>query len=392
MSVASMHHFCRNLPRPWFLLGVSCLSGALLGAAMPASAAADTVSNENRLIDIKVERQSEATSYTGLGSYNFVSFKVTVANIGGNVVNNISVRLNSRVLLEPANNGDTANWLENGSLLTAPFDSASSTACTKVDTTTVNCAIGQLRASGQTGSSATYILFFASPTRTVAGDAEEVNVQWQASYADASNGQRVDSGSGIANAPIALAPFGTLTNEFKSAVPLAGATLSTGSVDGDGLPQPVVDPWTTTVKVPGAVADYKQARGTEKTDGLITSSDLLDRRITELVIPDTNFQPNKIIITLRRDLSTIRKGSKITNSVIYYTKTLDFDPSTAPDRAPVPFCSQISSNGPYLDSAGAWRPCIRSRTSVPNKKVVSGKSEGYWEWVIEAFENGRYEN
>jgi len=111
-----------------------------------------------------------------------------------------------------------------------------------------------------------------------------------------------------------------------------------------------------------------------------------------LVIPDTNFQPNKIIITLRRDLSTIRKGSKITNSVIYYTKTLDFDPSTAPDRAPVPFCSQISSNGPYLDSAGAWRPCIRSRTSVPNKKVVSGKSEGYWEWVIEAFENGRYEN
>ena len=57
-------------------------------AQHPASAQ----TNGNRLITVTAERQAESTSYTGSGSFNFVSFKLTVDNVGGNVVNNISVR------------------------------------------------------------------------------------------------------------------------------------------------------------------------------------------------------------------------------------------------------------------------------------------------------------
>jgi hypothetical protein len=368
---------------------LGCIAAGLFGAAVGASA--QTGTNGNRLISLTAERQSLTTSYTGSGSFNFVSFRVTVNNVGGNVVNNVSFSARSRVLPASASDTDTTDWPAPAVL--APFDSAAGAGCVRGATPdAVTCSIGQLRAAGQAGSSASYLLFFASPTRTGdPGFEEEVNLQWTASYSDSSNGERVDSDAGIADAPTAIEAFGLLTDEFKSAVPLAGATLSTGSVDGDGLPQPA-DPWTTTVRVPGAVADYKQARGTERWDLILESSDLIDRRITELVIPDTNYAPAKILITLRRDFSTIRKGSKITNAKIYYTKSIDTDPSTAPDRAEVPFCTAVTVNGPYLDATGAWRPCIRSRTATPNKKVVNGKSEGYWQWVIEAYENGRYIN
>jgi hypothetical protein len=366
---------------------VTCLSAGLLAAASPAAAQ----TNGNRLITVTAERQAESTSYTGRGSLNFVSYKLTVANVGGNVVNNIVVRATSRVLPATASDTDAGAWP--ASTVLAPYNSSSSAVCTV--TTAVNqvsCAVGQLRPLGQGGTPVTYLVWFASPTRTGdPGFAEEINLQWSASYSDSSNGERIDSDAGIANAPTSIDAFGLLTNEFKSAVPLGGATLSTGSLNGDGLPTPQ-DPWTTTVVVPGAVADFKQARGTERSDGIIESSDLIDRRITELVIPDTNYAPNKIVITLRRDFSTIRKGSRISNSVIYYTKTIDGDPSLATDRAVVVLCTSVPENGPYIDATGVARPCIRSRAAAPAKKVVNGRSEGYWQWVIEAFENGRYIN
>lgn len=361
-------------------------AAAALGAALPTSAQ----DNGNRLITVTAERQAESTSYTGSGSFNFVSFKLTVANVGGNVVNNISVRATSRVLPASASDTDPSSWP--ASTLLAPYNSASSPACTPGSAANVvDCTVGQLRSASEAGSSKTFVVWFASPTRTSdPGYPEEVNLQWDAFYSDQSGGQRIDSDAGIADFPTSIDAYGLLTNEFKSAVPLAGATLSTGSENGDGLPSPL-DPWTTTVVVPGAVADYKQARGTERSDGILESSDLVDRRITELEIPDTNYSPNKIVITLRRDFSTIRKGSKITNSVVYYTRTIVGDPSQPADRAVVLFCESVPANGPYFDG-NIWRPCIRDRSAVPNKKVVTGKSQGYWQWVIEAYENGRYIN
>ena len=375
-----------------YLKSAILFAAATLGAALPAVAQ----TNGNRLITVTAERQeAPTTSYTGLGSLNFVSYKLTIANVGGNVVNNISLRATSRVL--PASASDTdPNAAEPNdwpaSTLLAPYNSSNSTLCAPgTGLNVVNCTVGQLRAAGQANSSATFVVWFASPTRTTAPPtAEEVNLQWAAFYSDSSVGEKIDSGTGIAN-PTLIDHFGLLTNEFKSAVPPGGATLSTGSLNGDGLPTPE-DPWTTTAVLPGAVFGFQQARGTERTDGILESSDLIDRRVVELVIPGTNYAPNRIVITLRRDFSTIRKGSKISNSVIYYTKTIIGDPSQQVDREPVLFCTSVPANGPYIDATNVARPCIRSRTATPARKVVNGKSEGYWQWVIEAFENGRYIN
>ena len=370
-------------------------AAATLGAALPAVAQ----TNGNRLITVTAERQAETTSYTGLGSLNFVSYKVTVANVGGNVVNNVSVRATSRVLQSGATDmlpivtapPAAGDWPAADPVL-APFNSSTSPACdggTGTEANVVNCTVGQLRAAGQASSSATFVVWFASPTRTAAPPAEEkINLQWAASYSDASGGQRIDADAGIADLPTSIDPYGRLTNEFKSAVPPGGATLSTGSLNGDGLPT-LEDPWTTTVVLPGAVSAFQQARGTERFDGILESSDLIDRRIVELVIPDTNYFPNKIVITLRRDFSKIRKGSKISNSVIYYTKTIATEGNDVPlptDRVEVLFCTsgRVKESPPCISPGG--------RTATPARKVVNGKSEGYWQWVIEAFENGRYIN
>ena len=373
-----------------YLKSAILFAAATLGAALPAVAQ----TNGNRLITVTALPHAQTTTYTGRGSLNFVSYALTIANIGGNTVNDISLRATSRVL--PVGTSATASSAWPSSTSLAPFNSSNSLACggTGTETNVVNCTVGQLRAAGQANSSATFVVWFASPTRTAApldGGLEEINLLLTASYSDSSNGERIDSTTGIANFPTSIDPFGQLTNQFKSAVPPDGATLSTGSLNGDGLPTPE-DPWTTTVVLPGAVANFMQARGTELTDGILESSDLIDRRVVELVIPQTNYAPNRIVITLRRDFSTIRKGSKISNSVIYYTNATGGDLSNQIGREPVLFCANVEANGPYLDGLGVWRPCIRSRTSTPARKVVNGKSEGYWQWVIEAFENGRYIN
>lgn len=374
-----------------FLRPAVLLTAVTLGAALPAMS--QTIGN--RLLTVTADNQAPSASYTRLGSLNFVSFKLTVSNVGGNTVNNISLRATSRLLPAAASDlsdtDPTAPWPF--STLLAPFNSSTSAACLPAvapQVNVVNCTIGQLRAAEKV----TLVLWFQSPTRTAAPvplTSEKINLQWAAFYSDSSVGEKTDSGTGIATLPTLIDPFGLLTNEFKSAVPIGGATLSTGSLTGDGLPT-LDDPWTTTVVLPGAVSNFQQARGTEKQDGILESSDLVDRRIVELVIPDTNYAPKKIVITLRRDFSKILKGSRISNSVIYYTKSIAGDPSQQADRAPVPFCTSVPVNGPYLDTTGVLRPCIRSRTATPARKVVNGKSEGYWQWVIEAFENGRYIN
>ena len=264
-----------------YLKSAILFAAATLGAALPAVAQ----TNGNRLIDVTAVRQAEATSYTGLGSLNFVSYKLTIANVGGNVVNNISLRATSRVLPANASDSDPSAWPS--STVLAPFNSSTSPACvggTGTEANVVNCTVGQLRAAGQASSSATFVVWFASPTRTAAPPAEEkINLQWAASYSDASGGQRIDADAGIADLPTSIDPYGRLTNEFKSAVPPGGATLSTGSLNGDGLPTPE-DPWTTTAVLPGAVFGFQQARGTERTDGILESSDLIDRRVVELVM------------------------------------------------------------------------------------------------------------
>ena len=369
---------------------VFCAFSAACIAASPG-AQAQAGSNNNRVITVTAERLVDATTYSGNGSTNFVAFRVTVANEGGNVVNHVALAARSRVLPSTASDTDSTQWP--ASTIAAPLDSTTSSACTPgTGGDAVACDIGQLRAAGQAGSSASFVFFFVGPTRTAdPGFAEKINLAWTVTYADSSGGQQPDSGSGVANAPTAITPYRGVADEFKSAVPRRGAALSTGSVKGDGLPQPQ-DPWTARIVVPGGVAGDSATRGTERSDGILESSDLLDRRIAEVVIPNTNYAPNKLVITLRRDVSTIRKGAKIANSKLYYTKTIEGDPSTVTDRAEVPFCNTLPGNGPYLDAAGTWRPCIRSRVSVPIKKVVTGNSQGYWEWVIEAFENGRYIN
>ena len=382
------------------LAGLGCIAAGLVAAA---GVSAQTGTNGNRLITVSAERQSETTSYTGLGSYNFVSFKITVANVGGNVVNGVALQVRSRVL--PSTAADTfppapGDWPAADPVL-AEVDSVTRAGCTKgaaPNTNLLTCSIGQMRP----GDAPSFVVFFKTPVRDAEpGFTEKINVQWAASYSDASNGERADSGTGIANGPIAIDAFGTLRNAFKSAIPLAGATLNTGSPLGDGKPSPD-DAWTTEVQVPAPRDPYIQATGKETTDGAILSSDLIDRRIVTLSIPGVNVQPAKLVITLRRDFATIRKGSKISNAVLYYTKRTESevaDPAHAADFRPVIKCGQGAAlNGPYqeLDPASGlleWRPCLRGDpVAVPNRKVVNGKSVGYWEWVIEAYENGRYIN
>jgi len=191
-----------------------------------------------------------------------------------------------------------------------------------------------------------------------------------------------------------------------SYVPLTGATVFTGT--GSSPSATTADPWTTTVTIPPGTATT--ATIGESVNPNSCSADLLTCNISSLTIPGTF---NHLVITLRRDVSTIassgdddddddhgshgkdgqwtrghdkdpRHGGwsrkpNIDNAVIYYEHVL------GAGFVPVPNCS----DDPSLPQAG--RPCIKSRKAFPKCPPTPLIDQGDWWFEIWAIDNGRYQ-
>ncbi len=293
----------------------------------------------------------------------YVGFTVSIANGGGNTINNVRFTGTAPVT-------DTAE--------TAAFSSAEGATCTttigQAGIEVIQCTIGQLRA-GQ--SFPTFAVFFKAPVKITNGTADsagqdQVAFSGTTFYAEGTGGEPGSIPDNSTNEWVAgLVTLGTSNPTLvKSAVPKSGGTLFTG----DGGVATVADKWTTSVKVP-ATASFTTAEISEALgDGAYAScsADYLICVTSDLTIPGTF---GYLEITLRRDASTIKSGAKIANAVLYYEDT--------PGNFP-----QLADCQPGQPNATV-KHCLASRLAYTKKNSPTPDYVGDWQFVVKGAVNGR---
>lgn len=291
----------------------------------------------------------------------YVGYTVTVANTGGNTINNIRFT------------GATA--VTDGAEI-AVFDSAEGANCvtTNAQQTAISCTIGQLMSGA---GFPTFAVFFRAPAKLVNGvadgvDSDSVSFAGTTYFAEGTGGPNSIPQNSTRPWSAAGVTLGTTNSELvRSTVPKNGGTFYTG-IAGVATP---ADPMTTIVTVPGRPS-YTTAELAESSVGVSCSPNPAYCLTLDLKIPGTDFA--FLEITLRRDASTIARGAKIADAQVFYTS--DLPPALGTPIGPCGAGGVIPTGE---------KRCIFSRQAYTKRTAPAPDFEGDWEIVIRALENGR---
>lgn len=357
-----------------------------IGATQGVNAAAGiTATNVDVLSPtVTYSRPADPPRIEALTTY--VAYSVTVSNSSGNTINNV-------VLEGTAEVADPSEVLAFSSA-----DGASCTASPPGRSVTITCTLGQIR----NNASAPFTVFFVAPQKGGATVPDYVGFYGKvitAEGADKGNSPndsvdfwplatnnpapRTCAGPSLEN-PAVLQPcigvdLGTpQLASVKSAVPKAGGTVFTG----DGAVATLVDPWTTTVVIPAA-GTFTTADVFEEISTVPFAPNLLNKSSSRLTIPGTFAQ---LVITLRRDVSTLAKGAKINSAEIRYS-----DPTTPAAGVVYPYTLLPCSDTTYGTLPKVGIPCLFKRTAYTKRTAPTLDWEGDWEFIIYALDNGKYE-
>lgn len=345
----------------WVPLSFGCLSLAWAGAGEMRTVVTPLSANVTYSI-------GGATSPPRLDT--FVGYSVAITNAGGNTINNIRFTGTTSVT-------DAAE--------AATFDSVEGGTCTvSVDRKSIDCAIGQLSAGE---SRPAFAVFFKSPVKVVNGNFDVngqdfVNFSGITFYGEGTGGlpqsTPINSTEPWSAAAVALGTNNPTV--VKSVVPKAGGSFFTG----DGAVATAVDTWTTSVKVPAAGA-FTTALISETTGAPPLAPNLSDLSASDLTIPG---QFAKLVITLRRDATTILKGAKIDSAVIIYA-----NPTNGGDpRINYPFTLLACTDTTYGVLPQIGIPCVNRRIAYTRKTAPTPAWVDDWEFEVFALDNGRYSN
>lgn len=351
----------RNSSRVAAFAATALVAGiGMLSAASPAWAGAGTLTTV-------VTPMSPNVTYSTTGTrplVTYIGYTVTVANAGGNTINNIRFTATAAV-------SDAAEK--------ATFSSVEGATCTttSADLTAIECTIGQLQA-GQ--GFPTFALFFKTPVKATNGvadvdGADAIAVSGVTYYAEGTGGPNSvpqnSTNIWAATNPVVLGTFNPL--RVKSSVPKAGGNFFTG----DGV-STTADKFTTSVAVPSAPTYTSLAEILESelsiTEGCTNFTPCYQSEIT---IPG---QFEYLSIVLRQDQSSIKPGVKIGSVLIKYV------------GADWPTPGIYLSACPSLTTPLSDRPCIASSKYYKNRGVAGWTSDldGDFEWTIITKKNGGY--
>lgn len=300
----------------------------------------------------------------------FVGYRVTIANTGGNTINNISFTGTASVT-DPQEVATVSSVEGIGTCTFAPGSSS------------ISCAIGQIKA-GQ--AAAPFVVFFKAPAldanapitpEGVSGSCATtdcVRLSGATLYAETTGGATSTPDNSIQEFGPVDVTLGTNNPTLvKSAVQKSGGKLFTGS-GGVSL---LGDPFATTVTVPsGATFTTAEILETPDADGCTGNFSACFR--SKLTIPGT-FSPY-LTIVIRQDASTILKGTQIGSVLIRY-----FD-DAGTDKGFVGDCA----SGPVPRNDGL--PCVAQRTYYKNSKTPGWTPDldGDFEWILLNIRNGSY--
>lgn len=365
------------------LPAVVALAGA--AAAGPALAQSSTTPK----MSVTASTVAPLVTYSRSGLPTYAAWSITLTNISGNTINNISATVATAV-------GTTA--------LPVVFVYADGAACgPQASDGTVPCSIGSFVA----GQAQTFLVYFQTPALTpTTPSSDAINLSATVNYGEGTNDS---TGASHPDQVVATsqAALGTVVyDNIKTVVPKKiGTQTVLAMVTGSGVATPS-DPWTTTVSLPlldsygtltaqtASIDEFPRNDGSEPVTGSC-SPYANGCRVTQLYIPGysaTTSAQGYIQITLRRDASTIVNPTgggkaKITDLYLCYFKdgttgTQNCDASS-PNR--VPMCSDVGG------APSPGQPCIWSRKIYKNNEGPTRDYDGDAEYIIRARDNGRYQ-
>ena len=325
------------------------------------------------------------------------AYRVDILNNSTNVLNNVGFAASTRI--DPAASPAGTKYVE---------DNSAQCGLAAGSQTRITCNFGQLRGARQGGqNSAGFVVVFEAPSTGT-----KLFLDWKATYQEGAtdnNGNSSPSNDSQAGSAVTTLVTSATVDDKKLRSYFAastGALLFTSTGVPSGPPSP--DGWTTTVKIPTGAPG--EAQIVEDSDANSCSPVLPLCLRSAVSVPGSFLDPTPgdadvrfLVLTLRRDASTIPSGAKIGNApLLYEPGSLDangvFQPSFPGDPAfPVTLklCSALSGGAPSLPAAGTppalaaqQKRCIKSFQAYPKNKAPAGL-EGDWEWVIWAIENGR---
>ncbi|TXH55682.1 MAG: hypothetical protein E6Q93_15755 [Burkholderiaceae bacterium] len=340
------------------------LSGALaLLAPLAAWAGAGDITITVEALSNNVTYSRPATTSPARPALDtYVGYRISVANVGGNTINNISV-VGTAAVTDPQEQALASS-------VDGPY------ACT-LSASTVSCAIGQLKA-GQ--AAAPFVVFFKAPAKDAnapitgdgvagsCGTTDCVRLSGQLLYAETTGGTNsIPQNSIVAFGPSDVTLGTNNPTLVRSAVQKSGGTLFTG----DAALTTGTNPFATRLGLPSSTT-YTTA---EIRLSPVPVCSVLSQCFASSITAPGTFSPY-LTITLRLDASAIVKGTKIESVTVQY-EGLD-----------VGLCA--SPTTPRTDGF----PCIASRTAYPknsrNGAAFPIELEGDFEWILLNIRNGSY--
>lgn len=361
------------------------LLGAL-GAAPSAYAGAGTITTV-------VQTQSANVTYSRLATTSpsrpalvtYAGWLVTVSSdqANTNTINNIRFTATARVT-DPAEK--------------ATFASADGVSCVTTanppgeanpginDGSSIDCAIGQLRA-GETFP--TFAIFFTAPVKVEGNGFDNqsedfVNLRGITYYAEGTGGPNSvpinSTNAWPTPVPIEL---GTCNpTQVKSGLPKTGGNFFTGGVASATCAN---DPFSVAVNVPNPpnISTIELFESESTTAECLAKGNFVQCFNAQVTIPAVQYAPtsnNELTIVLRVLASNIKPGTKIGNTIIYYTPDLG-SPTPITRNCPTP-------TTPFYDGL----PCIAKTIYYKNKSVPGWTPEldGAFEYQLLNDSNGGY--
>ena len=349
-------------------------------------------------VAVSVTAVPNRVTLSGPGAPSFASYEVTIRNTTPYSVGHVRFRGRTDVTGADVALFINPNVSASGGVLDPnPVVVSSGTPLCTIEGRDIDCDVdldGRLLPPGGIAS------FFAVVRAPVIGSL--IDFRWDARYGTGS-AERVITGTTVT----ALQSAGG--DSSSAYIPRAGATLFTGAeavpnTDDRSTTRLTVAPQDSTAIIASIADDDNGGNSCSPHVQCFgaTVTVLKARTQTKASVGDGLRSP--LLIVLRRDASTLRKDARINDSVIFYQVI----PAIGGGGAPVRLCSD---NGIYRPPTLS-EPCIRERREYPRKHrhkrdddrdaddrhhrnkrhrgSTSSDLAGDWEYVIEAFDNGRF--
>ena len=223
----------------------------------------------------------------------------------------------------------------------------------------------------------------------------QVKLTAQSSWTECENHYRTQYG-----------PIVTVTTGLDAPDPLkvstvvlpTGGTVYTGT--NAGIPAPTTsNTWAAKVVVPPTTGSTTASIQNLIADPLCPrAANLLDCSASTMTIPGTF---TNLVVTLRRDASTISRWAKINSAIVYYDNP--GHPAAGIPYANYGFHVPACTDTTYGALPRSGVPCIQTRTAVYAARTWRDRDDDcdpydrnkkllYWEFVILAVDNGRFSN